>query len=102
MYMSKANRNRAKRFGVELKIVEELQKRLKEGDGWCNITMKEDGQEIVIDLCYGGKYHATFPCYYGDSDYNKGKMPYRYLDEWFDGLDEIAEFLMRKQWQKAW
>ena len=92
---------KAKRFGIELKIVEELRARLEKGDGWTRIRMKDDGCEIDIDLCYGGKYKLSFPPYYGDSSYGIG-MPYQPLNRWFAGLDEIAEFLMNKGWQVRW
>lgn len=92
---------RAARFKMELKIVDVLKERLEKGDGFTRITMKEDGQQIDIDLCGDGKYHISFPPYYGDRDYGV-EMRYKPLDKWFKGLDEIAEFLLRKGWMQVW
>ena len=99
MYIG-ANR-RSVKFGQELKVVEALRTRIAAGDGWTRLRMKEDGQEIDVDLCYGGKYHVTFPPYYGDRDQGV-PMIYKPLDEWFGGLDEVAEFLLAKGWQRKW
>ena len=100
MYMSKANRERARRYEEELRIVGAIQKRLRDGNGWCRITMKADGQEIDIALC-GEKYHVSFPCYYGDRDYGM-EAPYKPLDKWFSGLDDVANFIQKKEWQRTW
>lgn len=93
---------RSARYALELKIVETLRNRLAEGDGWARITMKTDGQEIDISECYGGKYHICFPPYYGDKDLGKGEKPYKPLDQWFNGLDEVAEFLLGEKWKRYW
>lgn len=99
-YLARKN-GRAKRFAQELKIVEALRKRIADGEGWTRITMKSDGQEIDIAHSVDNKYHVSFPCYYGDSDY-RHKAPYKPLDRWFNGLDEIAEFLMNEGWKRYW
>lgn len=99
--MSYVNKYKARNFELELKMVEALRNKLEAGDGFTRITMKDDGQEIDIDLCYGGKYHLTFPPYYGDRDYGN-EMVYKPLDKWFTGLDEVAEFLRLKKWQQRW
>lgn len=102
MYMRKANNRRSANYAYELTLVTALRRRLEEGDGWTRLTMKSDGQEIDIDLCHGGKYHVTFPPYYGDRDMGHGAMPYRVLDKWFDGLDEVAVFIMNDGWKQRW
>lgn len=96
MYVSKA---KGTRFGQELKIVEVLRKRLAEGDGWTRITMKSDGQEIDICVSADSKYLVTFPPYY---DATKRNAPYKALNKWFGGLDEIAEFILREGWKQRY
>ena len=97
MYRRRPGNTKSKQFALECKIVEELRSRLeKDGDGFTRIKMKEDGQEIDIYLTVDNKYMVTFPPYY---DASKRDAPYKALSEHFDGLDEVAEFLINKEWQ---
>ena len=91
----KLQQKKSQRFAIEIKIVEELRKRLDNGDGWTRIKMKEDGQEI--DICYdiNNQVLVSFPAHY---NVKTGKYPY--LNERFSGLDEVAEFLMNRGWMK--
>ena len=102
MYVARHNRKKAKRFGLEMKIVEELRNRLTAGDGFARIRMKDDNTEI--DICQGvdEKFHLSFPPYYGDRDYGMDAPVYRPLDRWFNGLDEVAEFLLSGGWKRVW
>lgn len=80
-----------------------LQDLIEKEGGWTRITMKDDGQEIDISYCFGGKYKANFPPYYGDGDDGLGKeLIYKPLDKWFNNLFEVAEFLLKKGWQQKW
>jgi len=95
--MNSLGKIRSKRFAIELKIIDELKRRLNaDPDHWTRITMKEDGCEIDIARTIDNKYHVSFPPYYDCS-----KMgTYKCLDKFFEGLDEVAEFLMKKGWQQ--
>ena len=97
MYMKTYRNAKSKRFAKELKIVEVLRQRLKAGDGFTRIKMKEDGMEIDIAVTVDNKYLVTFPPYY---DASKRDAPYRALNKTFGGLDIVAEFLLDKGWQK--
>ena len=97
MYMKTYRNAKSKRFAKELKIVEVLRQRLKAGDGWTRITMKDDGQIIDIAVTVDNKYLVTFPPTY---DAWKRDTPYAMLNKTFGGLDTVAEFLLDKGWQK--
>lgn len=94
-------KGKSKKYGLELAIIAELQKRLAAEDGWTRIKMKEDEIELDISHTVDNKYLITFPPYYGDRDYNS-RMKYKPLDEWFRNLDEVAEFIVNKGWQRKW
>ena len=79
------------------KVIAALQKRLADGGGWTRLKMKEDMQEIDISITVDNNYLVTFPPYY---DASKREAPYKLLNERFNGLDEIAVFLINKEWQK--
>jgi len=98
-YMSKANNRRSARFDQELRIVEVLRKRIAEGEGWARIKMKSDGAELDISYTVDKKYLVTFPPYY---DAAKRNAPYKALNEWFGGLDEVAEFILNNGWRQRW
>lgn len=94
-------KGKSARFALELKIVEELRKRLEAEDGFIRIKMKADGCYLDIMVTVDNYYYVTFPPYYGDRDCGC-KMPYRPLEEHFKGLDEVAEFIMAEGWRKSW
>lgn len=99
MYVSQANRRKSARFALELKIVDVLRQRLEQGNGWTRIKMKSDGQELDISDTADGKYLVTFPPYY---DATKCNVPYKALNKWFEGLDEVAEFIVKEGWKVRW
>lgn len=95
--MNTLGKIRSKRFAIELKVMDELEKRLNANpDKWTRITMKDDGCEIDIAITVDNKYLVTFPPYY-DSSRNGA---YKYLNKVFRGIDDVAEFLVKKGWQQ--
>lgn len=64
--------------------------------------MKADDTEIDISQGVDDRFYLAFPPYYGDRDYGMKAPAYKPLGEWFNGLDEVAEFLMNGGWQKKW
>jgi len=78
------NRSKARRFAKELKVMEELRKRLAENDGFIRIEMKLDGQHIDVGECVDSGYLLTFPPY----------EVHHALHKKFQGLDDVAEFLV--------
>ena len=99
MYMRRANNKKSLKFEKELKIIEELKKRLTAGDGWTRIRMKVDGQELDITETADNKFLVTFPPYY---DATKREAPYKALEKWFAGLDDITEFILAEGWRNRW
>ena len=88
MYVRK-NNNRSKRFAVEIRIADALRERLKKGEGWARIRMKEDGQYLDICECIDGNYLVTFP----------PAEVHHALHKHFMGLDGVAEFIMDRGWK---
>ena len=79
-YMSKANNRKSKRFALELKVVDALRQRLAVGGGHTMIILKEDGVALDITRYNDNKYHVVS----------------QHINKWFDGLDEIAEFILAR------
>ena len=75
---------KVRRYETELKIVEALRKRLSAGGGWTRIQMKEDGACLDISVKASGYLVAM----------ERGT-------KLFEGLDEVAEWIMRKGWTKV-
>ena len=89
MYMKQGRRRRAKRFGIEIKIVQELRRRMEE-QGWTRIKMKSDGQDLDVAVTVDGRYMVSFPPHEIDHG----------MSQKFNGLDDVAEFLMSEGWKR--
>ena len=89
MYMKQGRRRKAKRFGIEVKIVQELRRRM-EADGWTRIKMKSDGQDLDVSVTVDGQYMVNFP----PCEVKHG------MSQKFNGLDDVAEFLMCEGWKR--
>lgn len=96
-YIRKHNNKTKKFYDLELRIIEALRNKLNAGDGWTRIKMKDDGQDLDISDTVDGKFLVTFPPYY---DATKGQ--YKNLNRWFDSLDDVAVFILNKEWQVRW
>lgn len=62
------------------KIRKEIEKRMKDGDGFTRIYMK-DGRQFDVNLCVDGNYLICYP-------------PYIHIGfrKWCRNLDEVAKF----------
>ena len=89
MYMKQGRRRRTKQFGIEMKIIRELRRRMEE-QGWTRIKMKSDGQDLDVAVTVDEQYTVSFPLYEENHE----------MSQKFKGLDDVAEFLIKEGWKR--